>query len=465
MNYRDDLSFLARTTFILRQNNDAFLDYNWTPLIETTLDNVYVNRWKSGAKTIYTVLNMRPEGINRKLFKVGSIEGKHYVSLWNHENLSPVRENGLTYISANAEGWHSAYSGTRKEGSVDCIAEFPEIISSELIGDSLEISCAHKGSMVIWKGDPSYQTLFKELSVSNDTTINIEDIFGYYEGKIVIQLIENNVLIDENVLTLKGGKPWIISKVLPTIKASAILSDMVLVPGSLFSFNVSSGDDFIPYPELNMDTVKIDSFLIDKYPVTNAQYYDFIVNSGYKPSDTTRYLRHWQNGMYKQGQDNYPVVYISYEDIKAYTKWAGKRLPTQAEWQLAAQGTDKRNWPWGNEFHGTYCNNSFNRPTPVDAFSKGQSPYGVMDMVGNVWQMTNDMYFNGTNYYVIIRGGSYYNPESSWWYIKGGPQSLDKTQMLLLVSPGFDRSSTVGFRCVMDVDSKVLKEKQKGRSK
>jgi len=75
-----------------------------------------------------------------------------------------------------------------------------------------------------------------------------------------------------------------------------------------------------------------------------------------------------------------------------------------------------------------------------------------MDMIGNVWQMTNDMYFNGTNYLIVIRGGSYYRPDSSSWYIQGGPQPLDRTQIMLLVSPGFDRSETVGFRCVKDID-------------
>ncbi len=84
--------------------------------------------------------------------------------------------------------------------------------------------------------------------------------------------------------------------------------------------------------------VKIDSFLIDKYPVTNAQYYEFVIKSGYRPADTTRYLRDWESGMFKQGQEKYPVVYVSYEDMQAYSKWAQKRLPTQAEWQLAAQG-------------------------------------------------------------------------------------------------------------------------------
>jgi formylglycine-generating enzyme required for sulfatase activity len=229
-------------------------------------------------------------------------------------------------------------------------------------------------------------------------------------------------------------------------------SDMVLVPGTEFTYSVTTSEDFIPYPELKERKVTVDTFLIDKYPVTNARYAEFLEKTGYRPTDTTRYLRHWGSVTYRQGQDKYPVVYVSYEDMQAYAAWAGKRLPTEAEWQLAAQGVDGRAWPWGNDFHGTNCNNAFGRPTPVDAFVKGQSTYGVMDLVGNVWQMTNDMYFNGANYFAVIRGGSYYNPDSSWWYIKGGPQSLDRTQIMLLVSPGYDRSPAVGFRCVKDVD-------------
>ncbi len=459
-NYREDLNFLARTTFTLRQNNDAFLDNDWTPMVETTIDNVFVNRWKSGDKTIYTVLNMRPEGFNGSLFKAGSTVGKHYVSLWNHENLLPLIEKGISYISGNATGWNPSYAGTRKEGSVDCIAEFPDLIKSVISGDSLSIAGTNNGMALIWKGNPSYQADYKELKILSDTIIRIKDLFGFYEGRIVIQLIENKRLKDENILVFKGGKPWIITRVTPTKRASGLQKDMVLVPGNLFSFNVSTGEDFMPYPDVSGKVVKIDSFLIDKYPVTNEQYYNFLTNSGYRPADTLQYLRHWQSGIYKKGQEKYPVVYLSYEDMKAYAKWSEKRLPTQAEWQLAAQGTDKRTWPWGNEFHGAYCNNSFDRPTPVDAFTKGQSPYGVFDMVGNIWQMTNDMYFNGTNYLTIIRGGSYYKPESSWWYIQGGPQSLDKTQILLLVSPGFDRCSTVGFRCVKDIDSKGFTDKK-----
>jgi|WetSurMetagenome_2_1015567.scaffolds.fasta_scaffold00001_147 gamma-glutamyl hercynylcysteine S-oxide synthase len=459
-NYDADLDFLARTTFILRQNNDAFLDNDWTPLVTTLTDDVFVNKWNSGEKTIYTVLNMRADGFNGKLFKTVSAPGKHYISLWNHENIQPEATNGSVYITARTEGWLPVYSGTRREGSVDCIAEFPEILKSGLSGDSVRLSYTGQGKVIIWKGDPSYKTPNKEFKVLSDTTLRINDLFGNYEGKIVIQLVDGKILRDENVLILKGGRPWLISKTVKTKQATTIPSGMVLVPGTRLSFNVTTSEDFIPYPEVSGQEVLIDSFLIDKFPVTNAQYLEFLLSTGYMPSDTTRYLKLWKGGTFRQGQDKYPVVYLSIEDMKAYASWAGKRLPTQAEWQLAAQGTDKRTWPWGNEFHGTYCNNAFGRPTPVDAFSKGLSPYGVLDLVGNVWQMTGDMYFNGTNYFSVIRGGSYYNPDSSWWYIKGGPQSLDKTQIMLLVSPGYDRSSTVGFRCVKDLDSKLFNEKK-----
>jgi len=74
-----------------------------------------------------------------------------------------------------------------------------------------------------------------------------------------------------------------------------------------------------------------------------------------------------------------------------------------------------------------------------------------MDLVGNVWQMMNDQYDNGTFSFVMLRGGSYYKPASSGWYVQGGPQPVDNPQMLLVVSPGFDRCATVGFRCVKDV--------------
>lgn len=453
--YDTDKEFLARTTFLLRQNNDVFTDKNWTPLIETSADNIFVNRWHSEGKTIYTVLNLRPEGHNGPLFEVSGQEGYHYVSLWNHDNLETVKMNGKVYAGVMADAWPPVWAGTRREGSVDCIAEFPDILRSELKGgDSISINSPGQGIITVWKGNPSYNTEKRELKCKGDTIISLVNLFGRFEGKIVIQLTDNDILRDENIINISGGRPWPVNRTDKTAGALEISPGMILIPESIFEFDVRAYDEFIPCPETGGRRVTVDTFLIDRYPVTNAEYYEFILRTGYRPADTTRYLRHWSSGIYKQGQDKYPVVYISYEDALAYAKWAGKRLPSEAEWQLAAQGTDMRKWPWGNEFHATYCNNAFERSTPVDAFPKGQSPFGVMDLVGNVWQMTNDMYFNGSNYFIIIRGGSFHRPAPENPYIPGGPQPLDRTQIMLRVSQGFERSETLGFRCVRDIDRK-----------
>ncbi|MBD3411156.1 MAG: SUMF1/EgtB/PvdO family nonheme iron enzyme, partial [Ignavibacteriales bacterium] len=79
-----------------------------------------------------------------------------------------------------------------------------------------------------------------------------------------------------------------------------------------------------------------------------------------------------------------------------------------------------------------------------------ENQFGVADLVGNVWQMTNDVYDDVTYYFQILKGGSFFKPTSSWWYVEGGPHNVRRQQMLLMVSPGYDRQATVGFRCVKD---------------
>jgi formylglycine-generating enzyme required for sulfatase activity len=230
---------------------------------------------------------------------------------------------------------------------------------------------------------------------------------------------------------------------------------MVEIPGGEFMFRPTrsflSPNEVIPYPgDSTRRLVSLRRFFMDRYPVTNADFKSFLKTSGYKPKDAANFLKHWMNGIAPPGMEKHPVVYVSLEDAKAYARWAGKRLPTEMEWQFAAQGVDGRKYPWGNEFDSTRCNTGRRSTTPVDAFPSGESPFGVADLVGNIWQLTNDVYDNGTFYFGMIRGGSWYDPTSSWWYIKGGPQPVDNPQILLMVSPGFDRCATVGFRCVKD---------------
>src|SRR5918999_928800 len=95
----------------------------------------------------------------------------------------------------------------------------------------------------------------------------------------------------------------------------------------------------------------MEAFCIDRHPVTNAQFLAFLQATGYRPADDHNFLRHGERGALPRGWDNKPVTWVSIEDARAYAQWAGKRLPHEWEWQYAAQGSDGRRFPWGNEWN------------------------------------------------------------------------------------------------------------------
>jgi formylglycine-generating enzyme required for sulfatase activity len=249
---------------------------------------------------------------------------------------------------------------------------------------------------------------------------------------------------------------------------------MVKIPSGSLIFKTTNGDDFIPYPKYNQGkTYEISALYMDKYPVTNKQFKAFVDATNYEPKDKANFLKNWTDGKIPVKQENYPVVYISYEDAQAYAKWAGKRLPTEIEWQYAAQTSSGNEWPWvqktpiqrGQEvitetltvssiegINPKYYNFGDGEPYAVGKYPKGANLYGLEDLVGCVWQLTNDCYASGSYRYIMMKGGSYFRPSSSWWYVQGGPRELHYRQYLLRVSEGFERNATVGFRCVADVD-------------
>jgi formylglycine-generating enzyme required for sulfatase activity len=279
-------------------------------------------------------------------------------------------------------------------------------------------------------------------------------MLGRHEEKFVVQLLDSTELLDERVVHVPLATPRLIGRPIMTRPASDPPAGMVEIPAGSFVYNPTrsflSPNEVIPYPGSSSRGVTLPRFYMDRYPVTNAQFRRFMDATGYTPADTTNFLKHWKGGRPPRGEENHPVVYVDRLDAEAYARWAQKRLPTEMEWQYAAQGSDGRKYPWGDEYDSTRCNHALGHTTPVDAFPRGASPFGVMDMVGNVWQLTGDLYDNGTFHFLMIRGGSHFKPSSSWWYVQGGPQPVDNPQILLLVGPGLNRCSTVGFRCVRD---------------
>jgi formylglycine-generating enzyme required for sulfatase activity len=454
---KEDFAYMGRTMRILRENNSVFHNYDWIPLIPTQADSIYVNRWTNGEKVIFTIYGATPKGHSGALFETPPVSGNmHYVDLWNHQEISPVTDNGKTWIPVSIEPFDPAFLNTRREGNAGCIALFPELLKVKKEGGRLTFS-ASKGDRINLTGqDPSYSSASFTFRTTGETIV-YSDYFPAIAEKIVIQLFDKTELLDERVIQLNNSIPVLITGKVKTPVSPVAPDGMVKIPGGTFSFytkrDSAAYEAFIAFPDFS-DTVRMEMepFYMDVFPVTNYDFLRFLKETNYMPGDTVNFLKHWVNGRIPDGKENYPVVYVSPEDAEAYAKWAGKRLPTEEEWQYAAQGTDMRKYPWGNSMDSTRCNHSLNFITPVNAFASGVSPFGVRDLTGNVWQMTADVYDIGCYRYRIIRGGSYYHPTSSIWYVTGGPLPVYHPEMLLLISPGLDRNSTVGFRCVKDAE-------------
>ncbi|HTE31943.1 MAG TPA: SUMF1/EgtB/PvdO family nonheme iron enzyme [Chryseolinea sp.] len=467
----EQYSYLGRTTRILRENTYNFTSGKYTPLIACNTDSIWVNEWNIVNKTIYTLFNLKPQGFSGPLFTVNNDSGFHFVDLWNHKLLSPELINNQFWISAEAAAFNASFLGSENEGSSGCIAKLPRLLSASVYGDQLNINANTGSEIRIWPGSPGYEK--KPFKIKpGKYSVSIGKLFGRFDGDIILQLMDNGILMDETVITIAAGTPKRISVSVATRPLKKIPDKMVTIPAGKFTFKTTHGDEFIGYPKMDEDsTFTMHSFLMDKFPVTNIDFKKFMEASKYSPRDTVNFLRHWSKGTFKKGEENYPVVYISHEDAKAYATWAGKRLPTEIEWQYAAQTPDLREWPWDQQtpvtqkeevvnstltvtslegIDSSRCNLGNGKLYPVGSYPAGISKFGLMDLVGCVWQLTNDVYETSSHRYIIMKGGSYFKPSSSWWYVQSGPRKLHYRQFLLRVSNGFERNSTVGFRCVAD---------------
>src|SRR5262249_31559027 len=161
-------------------------------------------------------------------------------------------------------------------------------------------------------------------------------------------------------------------------------------------------------------TATLRSFFIDKTEVTNAEYKRFADATGHAAPGT------WREHAFPDGRGNYPVTDVTWQDANDYAAWAGKRLPTEAEWEAAARGRDGMIFPWGNEWRSDAANIGTTGITEVGRFPEGASASGALDMIGNVWEWTADEFklYPGNSarlrdlvepgiVYRVIRGGAY----------------------------------------------------------
>jgi len=170
----EDFSYMGRTTKILRENDGVFHNDKWLPLVPALVDSVYINRWESGGKILFTILSLRPEGFSGELFltddplpsytmQPGNLSF-HWVDLWNHKEFHPTRKAGRLSVPVNLEPFDRSWLNSRREGQNGCVALFPDLMKVHRTLDSIVVSASAGNRLVICAGNPAYANCFRTRS-------------------------------------------------------------------------------------------------------------------------------------------------------------------------------------------------------------------------------------------------------------------------------------------------------------
>jgi len=404
-----DAEALRRVGRIERAVADLLAGPDWEPHTPMLRYGVFASKFAGSDSTVWTIVNRNEHAVNGRQLRVVLFAGTHYYDLWNGVELKPEKEGNSAVLSFDLEarGFGSvlATAGPLSERVARLMTEMAAISNRKLSSFSHE-----------WK------------------------------------------FLQQQMVNIPSTKP-----------AKSASPGMLKIPNGDFVFKVN-GVEIEGFNGVGVDVqyswedsprrfhehgMRMKSFYIDKYPVTNSEFKKFLDADHYHPKDDHNFLKDWKDGNYPSGWDDLPVTWVSLEDARAFAAWAGKRLPHEWEWQYAAQGTDGRIYPWGNDWEPSAVPSPDKgrvprNPTAVNAYPRGASPFGVADLVGNVWQWTDEFTDEHTRA-AILKGGSFYQPQGTIWYFPQA-QKLTEHGKYLLLAPSKDRSAAIGFRCVADAE-------------
>ena len=371
---RRDRSILKSMLPIQRRYVQLFSGEDWTPLVPTEKPEVYASLWQGSGLRLWTLVNRSQQHLEGTLLRVPHAEANRYFDLITGREVGQINGNEVLLDSQiRPRGIGAFIAGTTETLGTD----FARFLASQAAIDRA----------------------------------------GNWDS--------NALHVEETLRAVEPTKRY---------RANEVPGGMVVVPAARLRMSTRyrnrecgfyrvAGQEPPAQPSRDLHKivrfereVSLAPYAIDRAPVTNAQYAEFLKQTGYRPTEDSNFLKHWRDGHVPLGLEDQPVVYVDLEDARAYAQWAGKRLATEEQWQHAAQSTRGPAYSWGS-----------------------------------VWEWTESERSDGRTRFCILKGGSHYQAEGSDWYADGGPQSCDFAAKFLLLWPGLDRCATIGFRCAADL--------------
>ena len=404
-----DRALLRAILPIQRRYSGLFSSEGWMPLVAAEKPGVYASLWTDGGLSLWTIVNRASNPVEGPLLKVPAKPGLRYFDLIAGREVTP-----------DGRAASVGLGGRIPARGLGCLlAARPQDLGADFAG-----FLAGQASLQLGATDDASHPRRETRLASVAPTRKLK---APPEGMVVVCSTETERLMRVRMRSRECG---------------------------FYDSKTENGGTWWKEDSCEFERrVKLPSYAIDETPVTNAQFAKFLKATKYRPEHAASFLKHWSAGEVPDGLGDHPVVWVDLNDARSYAAWAGKRLPTEDEWQFAAQGEDHREFPWGNGMRARVCNlGETGSTTSVLAFPEGRSPFGCYDMCGNVWQWTESERTDGRTRFCMIRGGSYFRPEGSMWYVDGGPREASFATKFLLMWPGIDRCGTIGFRCVVDLE-------------
>ncbi|GHT23185.1 hypothetical protein FACS189430_06060 [Bacteroidia bacterium] len=400
-----DKSILRAISPIQKRYSELFTTGEWIPMADPNpVKNIYANLWINEGTRLWTLVNRSDENTEGQLLHIELKPDENYYDLIRGIKINPRKGVIDGFILASGVGCFLA-------------------VNKRLVNK--DFTAFLKNQSEIYKNAVNAPSIIRRTSQLKPF-IRTEKQNNTPQGMVVIPAVKKKMLVNFKCREVGFYQSFDESFVSPTWAKLPPIKTI----------------------EKEIDIIR---FAIDETPVTNKQFEIFLKATGYRPAVSSNFLKHWVNGNIPDGKGDHPVVYVDLNDARAYARWAGKRLPTEEEWQFAAQGNSENKYPWGDEPDKNKCNCGNDDTTPVYSYPEGKSPWGCYDMCGNAWELTESEYSDERNRFCILKGGSFYKAKGSFWYFDGGFLPINFAAKQLLMYPGLDRCSTVGFRCAVDL--------------